>query len=121
MNQTEGIDATSKFQDSLPVSSDMLLQQLTDWQTEYQRFDHVLSGLLRSQKKSNLCFGRRHKAVATLKTYTCAIIKNAILCWVLSKIDKLISNPCQDSWELAACRSDQGIAYWRIWVYNRGR
>ena len=41
MNQTEGIDATSKFQDSLPVSSDMLLQKLVDWQIEYQLFDHV--------------------------------------------------------------------------------
>ena len=33
------------------------------------------SRLLWSQKKSNLCFGRRHKVAATLKTYTCAIIK----------------------------------------------
>ena len=41
MNQTEGIDATSKFQDSLPVSSNMLLQQLADWQIENQRFDRV--------------------------------------------------------------------------------
>ena len=41
MNQTEGIDATSKFQDSLPVLSDMLLQKLVDWQIEYQLFDHV--------------------------------------------------------------------------------
>ena len=41
MNQTEGIDATAKFQDSLPVLSDMLLQKLADWQIEYQRFDHV--------------------------------------------------------------------------------
>ena len=59
MNQTEGIDATSKFQDSLPVSSDMLLQKLVDWQIEYQLFDHVPFKTVVESKKSNLCFGRR--------------------------------------------------------------
>jgi Ala-tRNA(Pro) deacylase len=56
MNQTEGIDATSKFQDSLPVSSDMLLQQLTDWQTEYQRFDHVPLRTVEESKKVQSLF-----------------------------------------------------------------
>ena len=56
MNQTEGIDATSKFQDSLPVSSDMLLQQLTDWQIEYQRLDHVPLRTVEELKKVQSLF-----------------------------------------------------------------
>ena len=56
MNQTEGIDATSKFQDSLPVSFDMLLQQLADWQIEYQRFDHAPFRTVEETKKVQSVF-----------------------------------------------------------------
>ena len=35
------MDASSKFQDSLPVSSDMLLAKLDAWSIEYQRHDHI--------------------------------------------------------------------------------
>ena len=35
------MDASSQFQDSLPMSSDALLDQLTAWDIEFQRFDHV--------------------------------------------------------------------------------
>ena len=56
MNQTEAIDATSKFQDSLPVSSNMLLQQLADWQIENQRFDHVPFRTVEETKKVQSVF-----------------------------------------------------------------
>ena len=56
MNQTQGIDATAKFQDSLPVLSDMLLQKLADWQIEYQRFDHVPFKTVEESKKVQSLF-----------------------------------------------------------------
>ncbi|MEO1919908.1 MAG: prolyl-tRNA synthetase associated domain-containing protein [Paracoccaceae bacterium] len=34
-------DASSRFQDSLPVSSDTLLEKLTEWGIAFQRHDHV--------------------------------------------------------------------------------
>ncbi|WP_299589634.1 prolyl-tRNA synthetase associated domain-containing protein [uncultured Tateyamaria sp.] len=34
-------DASSRFQDSLPVSSDALMQQLTDWGIAFSRHDHI--------------------------------------------------------------------------------
>lgn len=35
------MNATSKNQDSLPVSSDALLAKLEAWSVEYQRHDHI--------------------------------------------------------------------------------
>jgi Ala-tRNA(Pro) deacylase len=35
------VDASSKYQDSLPVSSDGMLQKLDDWGIFYTRSDHV--------------------------------------------------------------------------------
>ncbi|MDG2298895.1 MAG: prolyl-tRNA synthetase associated domain-containing protein [Planktomarina sp.] len=34
------MDASSKFQDSLPISSDALLRQLDSWKILYKRYDH---------------------------------------------------------------------------------
>ena len=34
------MDASSNFQDSLPMSSDALLRQLDSWQIQYKRYDH---------------------------------------------------------------------------------
>ncbi len=35
------MDASSEFQDSLPISSDALLEQLTEWQLPYELHEHV--------------------------------------------------------------------------------
>ncbi|TDK46777.1 prolyl-tRNA synthetase associated domain-containing protein [Antarcticimicrobium luteum] len=35
------MDASSAYQDSLPVSSDALLRQLDDWGVEYRLYEHV--------------------------------------------------------------------------------
>ena len=45
-----------KFQDSLPVSFDMLLQQLADCQIEYQRFDHAPFKTVEETKKVQSVF-----------------------------------------------------------------
>ena len=39
MNET--VDASSKYQDSLPISSDCVIQMLDKWEITYTRFDHV--------------------------------------------------------------------------------
>ena len=41
MSGTNNMDATSKYQHSLPVSSDEMMAQLDQWQIQYERFDHV--------------------------------------------------------------------------------
>ncbi len=37
----DAMDASSKYQDSLPISSDTMLQKLDKWGILYLRFDHV--------------------------------------------------------------------------------
>ena len=39
MNDT--VDASSKYQDSLPISSDAIMEQLGNWGIAYTRADHV--------------------------------------------------------------------------------
>ena len=39
MNDT--VDASSKYQDSLPISSDAIMEQLDNWGIAYTRADHV--------------------------------------------------------------------------------
>jgi Ala-tRNA(Pro) deacylase len=39
MNDT--VDASSKYQDSLPISSDAIMEQLDNWGITYTRSDHV--------------------------------------------------------------------------------
>ena len=90
MNQTEGIDATAKFQDSLPVLSDMLLQKLADWQIEYQRFDHVPFKTVVESKKVQSLFRSLAQSGCHIKNLYLRDHKKAIFCWLLSKIDKLI-------------------------------
>jgi Ala-tRNA(Pro) deacylase len=45
------LDATSKNQDSLPVSSDEIMVRLEQWGIQYQRFDHVALKTVDDAKK----------------------------------------------------------------------
>jgi Ala-tRNA(Pro) deacylase len=45
------LDATSKHQDSLPVSSDEITARLEQWGIQYQRFDHVALRTVDDAKK----------------------------------------------------------------------
>ena len=49
------VDASSKYQDSLPVSSDEMLQKLDDWGIFYTRADHVP---LRTVEESKMVQGQ---------------------------------------------------------------
>ena len=49
MNDT--VDASSKFQDSLPISSDAIILKLDDWRIAYTRSDHVPLRTVEESKK----------------------------------------------------------------------
>tara|TARA_B100000795_G_scaffold103032_1_gene75956 strand:- start:238 stop:492 length:255 start_codon:yes stop_codon:yes gene_type:complete len=41
MSDLQIIDVTSKHQNSLPISSDEIMEQLNLWHIQFERFDHV--------------------------------------------------------------------------------
>ena len=45
------VDASSKYQDSLPISSDAIMKQLDDWGITYIRSDHVPLRTVADSKK----------------------------------------------------------------------
>ena len=49
MNDT--VDASSKYQDSLPISSDAIMEQLDNWGITYTRSDHVPLRTVEESKK----------------------------------------------------------------------
>ena len=49
MNDTA--DASSKYQDSLPISSDAIMEQLDNWGIAYTRADHVPLRTVEESKK----------------------------------------------------------------------
>jgi Ala-tRNA(Pro) deacylase len=49
MNDT--VDASSKYQDSLPISSDAIMEQLDDWGITYTRSNHVPLRTVEESKK----------------------------------------------------------------------
>jgi len=49
MNDT--VDASSKYQDSLPISSDAIMQELDNWGIKYTRSDHVPLRTVEESKK----------------------------------------------------------------------
>ena len=49
MNDTA--DASSKYQDSLPISSDAIMERLDNWQIVYTRADHVPLRTVEDSKK----------------------------------------------------------------------
>ena len=44
-------DASSRFQDSLPVSSDQILAQLERWKIDYVRYDHIPLNTVEESKR----------------------------------------------------------------------
>ena len=48
MNDT--VDASSKYKDTLPVSSEAIMEKLDDWGIANIRFDHVLLRTLEDSK-----------------------------------------------------------------------
>ena len=56
MNNTDNIEATSKYQDSLPVSSDELMAQLAAWNIQYQCFGHVALKTVEDSKQVQSLF-----------------------------------------------------------------
>jgi Ala-tRNA(Pro) deacylase len=49
MNDT--VDASSKYQDSLPISSDTVMERLDNWGIVYTRADHVPLRTVEESKK----------------------------------------------------------------------
>jgi hypothetical protein len=49
MNDT--VDASSEYQDSLPISSDAIMEQLDNWGITYTRSDHVPLRTVEESKK----------------------------------------------------------------------
>ena len=48
---TKDIDATSRFQQSLPVTSDEIIAKLDNWGIDYSRADHVPLRTVEESKK----------------------------------------------------------------------
>ena len=48
---SETIDASSKYQDSLPISSDAIMALLDEWDIPYTRADHVPLRTVEDSKK----------------------------------------------------------------------
>jgi len=63
------VDASSKFQDSLPISSDELLKTLDQWNIKYNLFVHVPLELLKTQKKYKEFLYLLKMVEGTLKIY----------------------------------------------------
>ena len=45
------VDASSKYQDSLPISSDAIMERLDNWGIVYTRADHVPLRTVEESKK----------------------------------------------------------------------
>ena len=56
MRDLEIIDATSKHQNSLPISSDEIMAQLDRWHIQFERFDHVPLKTVEDSKKVQSLF-----------------------------------------------------------------
>ena len=48
---SDTVDASSKYQDSLPISSDAIIKQLDDWGIAYIRSNHVPLRTVEDSKK----------------------------------------------------------------------
>ena len=87
---SEIADATSKFQDSLPVSSDHLMKLLGKLDIPYQRFDHVALSTVEDSKKVQSQFNSDSGGGGHIKNLYLRDNKNAIYCSLQSKIERLI-------------------------------
>ena len=72
------VDASSKYQDSLPISSDAIMEQLDNWGIAYTRADHVpLRTVRRFQEGSRAILYLQNRVEVILKISICEIIKSA--------------------------------------------
>ena len=86
MNDT--VDASSKYQDSLPISSDAILEQLDNWGIVYTRADHVPLRTVEDSKKVQGQFLSSEQGGGHIKISICVITKSATCFWLLSKTDR---------------------------------
>ena len=87
MNDT--VDASSKYQDSLPISSDAIMEQLDNWGIAYTRADHVPLRTVEESKKSSRTVPIFRTGVEVIsKISICVITKSATCFWLLSKTDR---------------------------------
>jgi len=63
----ENIDASSKHQNSLPVSSDEIMARLEQWGIQYQRFDHAPLRTVEDAKKVESLFLSSEQGGAHIK------------------------------------------------------
>ena len=75
MNDT--VDASSKYQDSLPISSDAIMERLDNWGIAYTRADHVPLRTVEDSKKVQGQFYLQNRVEVILKISICEIIKSA--------------------------------------------
>jgi Ala-tRNA(Pro) deacylase len=75
MNDT--VDASSKYQDSLPSPSDAIMERLDNWEIAYTRTDHVPLRTVEESKKVQGQFLSLEQVEVILKPSICAIIKSA--------------------------------------------
>jgi len=61
------MDASSNFQDSLPISSDTLLKQLDAWEIHYKRYDHVPLQTVKDSKEIQDMFLPTKKGAGHIK------------------------------------------------------
>ena len=71
------VDASSKYQESLPISSDAIMERLDNWGIAYTRADHVPLRTVEDSKKVQGQFLSSSRVEVILKISICAIIKSA--------------------------------------------
>ena len=72
-------DASSEYQEILPVSSDDFIKLLDEWGIVYSRTDHVPLQTVEDSKKYSISFYLQMKVEVIIKISTSETIKNAIL------------------------------------------
>ena len=75
MNDT--VDASSKYQDHLPISSDAIMERLDNWGIAYTRTDHVPLRTVKDSKKVQGNSYLLNRVEVILKISICEIIKSA--------------------------------------------
>ncbi len=80
------VDASSKFQDSLPISSDELLKTLDQWNIKYNLFEHVPLRTVEDSKKVQGIFISSENGGGHVKNLYLRDKKKGISYWLPSKI-----------------------------------
>ena len=75
------VDASSEFQNSLPLSSDALLETLKEWSIPYNLFEHVPLRTVEDSKKVEGIFTSTENGGGMSKIYIYAIRKKGTSYW----------------------------------------